>query len=114
MREGGHMNFKSIIVSLFLCTVLAGCATQEKVVPYRPPLPEGVMNARWGMTVERVKQAIETDGNRYFQDDTNKPPYALYASGTYLNAPTTLSYYFTPKSRKLYRIDATFEELKIY
>ena len=103
-----------MIVSLFLLIVLAGCAAQEKPITRPPPFPEGVLNARWGTPVEGVKQAIEADGNRHFQDDTNKPPYALYASGTYLNAPATLSYYFTPKSKKLYRVDATFENPKIY
>jgi hypothetical protein len=108
------MNTKPAIVSLFLLVVLAGCAAQEMMVAKPPPFPEGVLSARWGMPVERVKQAIEADGNRFFQDDTHKPPFALYATGTYMKAPATLSYFFTPKSGKLYRVDVTFGDTKIY
>lgn len=105
---------RSMIVSLLLLVVLAGCAAQEKMIAKPPPFPEGVLSARWGMPVEKVKQAIEADGNRFFQDDTRKPPYALYATGTYSSVPATLSYFFTPKSGKLYRVDVTFGDVKIY
>jgi hypothetical protein len=108
------MNLKPAIVSLFLLIVLSGCAAQEKVIVTPPAFPEGVLSARWGMSVERVKQAIEADGNRFFQDDTQKPPFALYATGTYMKAPAALSYFFTPKSGKLYRVDVTFGDTKIY
>jgi hypothetical protein len=108
------MNVKPAIASFFLLVVLAGCAAQEKVIATPPPFPEGVLSARWGMPVERVKQAIEGDGNRSFQDDTRKPPFALYATGTYMKAPATLSYFFTPKSGKLYRIDVTFGDPRMY
>jgi hypothetical protein len=108
------MNFKPALIFLFLLVVLAGCAAQEMMVATPPPFPEGVLSARWGMPVERVKQAIEGDGNRIFQDDTQKLPFGLYATGTYMSAPATLSYFFTPKSGKLYRVDVTFGDIKIY
>jgi hypothetical protein len=93
---------------------LIGCAAPEKTIVQPVPFPEGVMNARWGTSVEQVKGAIVSDGNRWFQKDTDKPPFVLYASGSYLDAPAALSYFFTPKSGRLFRVDVTFNDVGIY
>ena len=105
------MNFKSVLAILLLLmfAVLLGCAAQEKVVTEPPAFPEGVADTKWGMQVKEVKEAVET-----FQDDTEKPPFALYASRKYFDLPAIVSYFFTPKSKKLYRIDVTFNDPGVY
>jgi hypothetical protein len=106
------MNFKSVlaIVLLLMVAVLLGCAAQEKVV--REPLasfPGGVADTQWGMQVKEVKKAVET-----FQDDTEKSPFTLYASRKHFDLPAIVSYFFTPKSKKLYRTDVTFNDPGVY
>jgi len=108
------MNLRSIEVFLLVFAVFMGCAVQESVVTRPPLFPEGVLNARWGTSVERVKKAIVADGHQAFQDDTNKPSHALYAAGTYLNAPAILSYFFTATSGSLFRIDVTVDDPRLY
>jgi hypothetical protein len=105
------MNFKSLlaIVLLLMFAVLLGCAAQQKPVTEPPAFPEGVADARWGMQVKEVKEAVET-----FQDDTGKPPFALYASRKHFDLPAIVSYFFTPKSKKLYRTDVTFNDPGVY
>ena len=107
------MNPKAILFSVFVF-VLIGCAAQERVITPLPPFPEGVSGARWGASIDAVKESVGADGQRWFQEDTGKPPYAGYASGTYLNAPAIFSYFFTPKSKRLFRVDVTFSDPKIY
>ncbi len=105
------MKFKSVLAILLLVmlAVLLGCAAQQKPVTEPPAFPEGVADAKWGMQVNEVKAAVET-----FQDNTGKPPFALYASRKHFDLPATVSYFFTPKSKKLYRIDATFNDPGVY
>ncbi len=105
------MNFKSVraIFLLLILVVLLGCAAQDKVVREPSAFPESVADARWGMQVKEVKEAVET-----FQDDTEKSPSALYASRKLFGLPATVSYFFTPKSKKLYRIDVTFNDPGVY
>jgi len=106
------MNFKSVlaIVLLVMFAVLLGCAAQpQKPVTRMPAFPEGVADTRWGMQVKEVKEAVET-----FQDDTGKPPFALYASRKHFDLPAIVSYFFTPKSKKLYRTDVTFNNPGVY
>ena len=104
------MNLKSAWTLLLLMfVVLLGCAAQEKVVKEPPAFPEGVAATQWGMQVREVKGAVET-----FQDDTEKSPYALYASRKQFDLPATVSYFFTPKSKKLYRADVTFNDPGVY
>ncbi len=105
------MNFKSVlaIVLLLMFAVLLGCAAQEKVVREPPAFPEGVADTRWGMQVKEVKEAVEA-----FQDDTEKSPFALYASRKHFDLPAIVSYFFTPKSKKLYRTDVTFNDPGVY
>ena len=105
------MNFKSVLAILLLLmfAVLLGCAAQQKPVTEPPAFPEGVADARWGMQVKEVKEAVET-----FQDDTGKPPFALYASRKHFDLPAIVSYFFTPKSKKLYRTDVTFNDPGVY
>jgi hypothetical protein len=64
--------------------------------------------------VEEVKRAIAIDGNKWFQDRTEGPSHELYAFGTYLDHPAIFSCFFTPMSKKLYRVDVTFSDLKVY
>jgi hypothetical protein len=72
------------------------------------------MGAKWEISVEEAKNVMETEGKKVFEDRTARSPYALYASGTYLNSPAIFSYFFTPKSKKLYRVDITLKDLTIY
>jgi hypothetical protein len=102
------------IVGLLIFIAYAGCATPSHVVIDPPPLPEGVMSARWGSSVEETKKAIDKDGLEWFQDKTDQPPYALYASGTTLNAPAIFSYVFTPRSKKLYKVTVTLNDPTLY
>lgn len=101
------------LVCLIIFGGLFGCVTLPPVVEKMPPF-NGFMGARWGISVEDAKKVIETEGKKVFEDRTNRPPYALYASGVYLNSPSVFSYFFTPKSKKLYRMDMTFKDLTIY
>jgi hypothetical protein len=105
------MNLKSVLMVLLvlMVAVLLGCAAQEKVVTEPPAFPEGVADTKWGMQVKEVKEAVET-----FQDDTEKSPSALYASRKYFDLPAIVSYFFAPKSKKLYRIDVTFSDAGVY
>ena len=105
------MNFKSelAIVLLLMFAVLLGCAAQERLVKEPSAFPEGVADAKWGMQVKEVKGAVEA-----FQDDTEKAPFALYASRKHFDLPAIVSYFFTPKSKKLYRTDVTFNDPGVY
>jgi hypothetical protein len=109
------MNFKSLLAIplLLMFAVFLGCAAQERSITEPPPEPpaflEGVADAKWGMQVKEVKEAVET-----FQDDTGKPPFALYASRKHFDLPAIVSYFFTPKSQKLYRTDVTFNNPGVY
>jgi hypothetical protein len=111
----GLKYFKKMMSILFiLFTVLSGCAAPVRVVIEPPIKIDGFMNAKWGASVEEAKRAIEKDGNYWFKDSTDHSPYALYASGNYLGSPSIFSYFFTPKSKKLYRVDVTFDDLRVY
>ena len=103
-----------IFISFILFTFFSGCAVPVRVVIEPPAKLDGFMNAKWGASIEEVKKAIEANGNKWFQDRTDEPPYALYASGTYLDYPAIFSYFFTPKSKKLYRVDVTFNDMMVY
>jgi hypothetical protein len=105
---------KWMAVSLFLFHLLFACAAPVQVRRELPPFPDGFLGAKWGSSLEEVKKAIDKDGNHGFQDSTSQYPYALYATGNYLNHPATFSYFFTPKSQKLYRVDVTFKGLEAY
>ncbi len=105
---------KIIFFSILLLILLVGCVTQPRGPVEPPPFPDGWMSAKWGASVEEVKEAIEKDGNNYFQDDAEKPPYALYVSGNYLGEPSIFSYFFTPKSKKLFRVDVTCNDPRVY
>jgi len=103
-----------LMVPFLLVVWLGGCGqplqkTADLVAP-----PRGFLHASWGMSVEEVKEAIRKDGHRWFQDTTDKPPYALYASGDQWDFSAILSYFFTPLTRKLYRVDVTFGDLRAY
>ena len=99
------------LLFIFLCL---GCAARVRVTSEPPPFPGTFMAAGWGDSVDRVKAAIEKDGSGLFQDGTERRPYALYASGTYFGEAATFSYFFTPKSRKLYRIDVTYKDPMVF
>lgn len=103
-----------IVLSLLSAASLFNCATPNPVKIEPPPLPEGVMSARWGSSVEEIKKTIDTEGVQWFQDKTETPPHALYASGNYMNTPAIFSYFFTPHSRKLYKVTLTFDDPMIY
>ena len=105
---------KIIFLSFFVFTLLIGCAVPARVTIEPAGRLEGFMSAKWGASVEECKRAIEMDGNKWFQDRTGEVPHALYAFGAYLDHPAILSYFFTPKSKKLYRVDVTFSDLKGY
>jgi hypothetical protein len=102
------------IVGVLIFVVYAGCATTSSITFDPPPLPEGVMSARWGNSVEEIKKAIDQDSIAWFQDKTDQPPYTLYASGTSLGAPAIFSYFFTPRSKRLYKVTLTLNDLSLY
>ena len=118
LGKGVHMDskyfVKMMLVFTFLLAILSGCAAPVWVAK-EPPVPLGqFMSSKWGDSVEEVKRAVAIDGNKWFQDSTEEPSHALYAFGTYLDHPAIFSYFFTPKSKKLYRVDVTFSDLRIY
>jgi hypothetical protein len=102
-----------VLLCLIACTSLFSCVTLPPVVEKLPPF-SGFMGAKWGISVDDAKKVIQAEGKKVFKDNTDKPPYAFYASGTYLNLPAIFSYFFTPQSKKLYRVDMTFKDLTIY
>ncbi len=104
---------RSAWIPFFLLVLLTGCVTPRG--PIEPPaFPNTWMNSKWGDSVAEVKRAIEKDGNRMFQEATESSPYAVYASGAFLEQPAILSYFFTPKSKKLYRVDVTYHNPGVY
>jgi hypothetical protein len=105
---------KMIFLSFFVFILLIGCAVPVRVAIEPPARLEGFLSTKWGASAEECKLAIEMDRNKWFQDRTEEPPHALYAFGTYLDHPAIFSYFFTPKSKKLYRVDVTFNDLKVY
>ena len=105
---------RSALFSLILFVLLTGCAALPPGPIEPPPFPDAFMNSRWGDSVAEVKDAIERNGSLMFQDGTANPPYALYASGTFFEEPAIFSYFFTPKSKKLYRVDVTYREPGVY
>ena len=118
LGKGVHMDsryfVKMMLVFTFLLVILSGCAAPVWVAK-EPPVPLGpFMSSKWGDSVEGVQRAIATHGNKWFQDHTEEPSHALYAFGTYLDHPAIFSYFFTSRSRKLYRVDVTFSDLRIY
>lgn len=91
-----------------------GCAPPfPKMADVGSP-PKGFLHASWGMGVEEVKEAIRKDGHRWFQDRTDRPPYALYASGDQWDFSAIFSYFFTPLTKRLYRVDVTFGDIRAY
>jgi len=102
---------------LFFCPLLFvcffSCATLPPEGEKLPPFA-GFDGAKWGTSVEGVKKVAQAEGKAVFRDRTDTFPYALYASGTYLNAPVIFSYFFTPKSKKLYRVDLTWRDLAVH
>jgi len=105
---------KMVFIFTFLLAILSGCPARVWISK-EPPVPlDPFMSSKWGDSVDEVKRAIEKDGNQWFKDNTDKPTYTLYASGNYLDYPAIFSYFFTPKSKKLYRVDVTFSVLRVY
>jgi len=108
-------HFKASIVILFsLFLFLMGCAVPVRTIVERPPFPEGCLSARWGTSVDEVRKAMAKDGNEWYQDRLEVAPYASYASGRYFDTPALFSYFFTPKSKRLYRVDVTFDDVRIH
>ena len=103
--------------TMVLCVIsfaLWGCAGPVRTIVEPPPFPEGFLSARWGTSVDEVKKAIAKDGNEWYQDRLETSPHASYASGRYLDTPALFSYFFTPKSKNLYRVDVTFDDVRIH
>lgn len=105
---------KVIWISFFLLVFLSGCAAPVRVVIEPPVKLDGFLNTKWGASVEEVKRSIQMDGNKWFEDHTGEPPHALYAFGSYWDDAAVFSYFFTPESKKIYRVDVTFNNLKVY
>jgi len=112
------MNLKNVMKTawafFFVLILLSGCATPVWVSK-EPPVPiTPVLSSEWGAAIEQTKKAIERDGNKWFKDSTDHSPFALYASGEYLGHRAIFSYFFTSKSKKLYRVDITFDDLSAF
>ena len=105
---------RSILILSSLFLFLWGCAAPVRTIVEPPPFPEGFLSARWGTSVDEVKQAFAKDGLAWYQDRLEAPPYSSYASGRYLDTPALFSYFFTPKSKRLYRADVTFDDVKVH
>jgi len=105
---------KMIFIFSLLIILLSGCPSRVWISMEPPARLEGFMSAKWGASVEECKLAIEMDRSKLFQDRTEEPSHALYVFGAYLDHPAIFSYFFTPKSKKLYRVDVTFSDLKGY
>lgn len=103
-----------LVISFLLSIWLAACARPLQETADRVDPPKGFLHALWGMGVEEVKEAIRKDGHLSFQDGTDKPPYALYASGGQWDFSAIFSYFFTPLTKRLYRVDVTFGDLRAY
>jgi hypothetical protein len=76
--------------------------------------PSHFMGARWGISIEEAREVIKSEAKRIFQDDTKANMPVLYAKGIFLGSQATFSYFFTPKSKKLYRVDVTFNDPQMY
>ena len=100
-------------ICLIILAGLLGCATLPPKGKKMPPF-NGFIGAKWGISMEEAKKVMESEGNKLFGDGTDKSPYALYASGTYLDSPATFSYFLTPRSKRLYRVDVTLKNLSLY
>jgi hypothetical protein len=105
---------KAVPFCFFLIIFFVGCATPIRVPIEPPPFPNEWMGAKWGGSPDEVKAALEKGGPNLFQEDTSKPPYALYASGVFLGEPAIFSYFFTPKSKRFFRIDVTYDNPGVY
>ncbi|RPJ11310.1 MAG: hypothetical protein EHM36_01690 [Deltaproteobacteria bacterium] len=105
---------RKVFVPVLLLAVLCSCVTPARKAGETPEPPSGFLSSRWGATVDEVREAIRKDGNRWFQDSTDKVPCALYASGNYWDFSAIFSYLFTPTTRKLYRVDVTFSDIRAY
>ncbi len=101
-------------VSFVLVVFLSACAAPVKVVTAPPPFPGEFMSARWGASVEEVRSAITRAGLQWFEDRLDREPYAMYASGSYFGSPAIFSYFFTPRTKQLYRVDVTWTDLSVY
>ena len=87
----------SWIVGLLIFIVYAGCATPSHVVIDPPPLPERVMSARWGSSVEEVKKAIDQDGLRMVPGQNGSASVRALRLGHLPECPCHLQlFFYTP------------------
>lgn len=105
---------KLVIILSLLTAILSGCPAPLRKPVWPPNKPDGFMSAKWGISPEDSKKAIENDQSKWFQDNTAEVPFALYASGSYIGSSAIFSYFFTPKSKRLFRVDLTFDDIGIY
>lgn len=99
------------------CLLLFGLWACAELVPVKtepPAFPGGFLGAAWGSSVEEADKAMTRDGFQKFEDRFEQGAYVVYASGTYLGSPAIFSYFFTPKTRRLFKVDATLREPKVY
>lgn len=102
-----------LVLCLLLCLGLSRCA------PF-PPRPEklppfhGFDTVTWGTSLEEARKKVTAEGKEVFEEWMDRPPFAFYATGTYLNSPARFTYFFTPKSKKLYRVDVTLDDPKVH
>jgi hypothetical protein len=76
--------------------------------------PSHFMGARWGISIEEAREVIKAEAKRIVKDDTKESRPALHAKGLFLGSQTTLTYFFTPRSKRLYRVDVIFDRLQMY
>lgn len=101
------------IICLVVLAGLLGCASLPSKAEKAPPF-DGFMGAKWGISIEETKKMMASEGKNLFSDETEGSPCALYASGIYLDSPAVFSYFFTPRSKRLYRVDVTLKDLRLY
>ncbi len=113
MRSTSFKGYWVVVFCLILSILVFGCAPMPPRVDKFPPF-QGFSGLRWGASIEEAKKWIEAEGKQVFEDRTGQRPYAFYAAGTYLNSPAVFSYFFTPRSKKLYRVDVTLRDLTVH
>jgi len=102
-----------LVLCLLLCLSLSRCAPLPPRPEKLPPF-HGFDGVTWGTPLEEAKKKVKAEGKVVFEERTSRPPFAFYATGTYVDSPALFTYFFTPKSKKLYRVDVTLNDPMVH
>ena len=102
---------------VFFCSILFvcffSCATLPPKVEKLPPF-HGFAGVKWGTSIQEAKKVAEAEGKKVLKTEHLNLRLLFMQSGTHLNSPVIFSYFFTPKSKKLYRVDLTFRDVAVH